>query len=63
MDSAARLRVELAIKGLTQRDLARLAGVSAGAINHVVTGRRTPSLALRRAIVDALHRDDFGVEA
>ena len=59
MDSAARLRLELAMKGLSQRDLARLIGVSAGAINHVVTGRRIPSPNLRRAIVEALHRDDF----
>jgi len=47
------------MKGLSQRDLARLIGVSAGAINHVVTGRRIPSPNLRRAIVEALHRDDF----
>lgn len=56
--STARLRLEMAEQGMSERRLARYAGCSGGMISHLKSGRRksvTPALAER--IVEALGVD------
>ena len=44
---------------MSQSDLARKAGLTTGYVSQVISGKRTPSPAVRQRIQDALGVDDF----
>lgn len=44
---------------MSQSDLARKAGLTPGYVSQVISGKRTPSPAVRQRIQDALAVDDF----
>jgi transcriptional regulator with XRE-family HTH domain len=51
---ARRVRELRTGQGLTTRQLAERAGISQGAVSHLETGRRAPSLDLARRVASAL---------
>lgn len=44
---------------MSQSDLARKAGLTTGYVSQVISGKRTPSPAVRQRIQDALGSNDF----
>lgn len=44
---------------MSQSDLARKAGLTSGYVSQVISGKRTPSPAVRQRIQDALGVDEF----
>ena len=44
---------------MSQSDLARKAALTTGYVSQVISGKRTPSPAVRRRIQDALRVNDF----
>ena len=53
--NADRLRYEMAIRGMTAGELARLAGVNKNTINRALTGRSVSRRTLRGAVARAAH--------
>lgn len=53
------LEVALTRKNLSQRDLARMISFSRSHLSHVITGRREPSPAMRRALLKKLRGYSF----
>ena len=49
------LDAQMSERGMSQRELARRSGVSAGAINHVLSGKRNPGEILCRKIAKGLN--------
>jgi transcriptional regulator with XRE-family HTH domain len=54
-----RLTVARVGAGLTQRELARMAGVRESDISRYETGRATPDAGLKQRIADALHEPTY----
>lgn len=48
--------------GLRQTGLAELAGLTQGAITHIETGRRNPSMVIARRIVKAINQHAEALE-
>jgi putative transcriptional regulator len=53
------LEVALSRQNLSQRDLAKKIGFSRSHMSHILTGRREPSPALRRQILEQLPEYTF----
>ena len=53
------LEIAMSRKNLTQRDLAAKIGFSRCHVSHIITGRREPSPALRRVILEFLPECTF----
>ena len=54
-------KLALSRKNLTQREAARMIRFSRSHLSHVVTGRREPSPAMRRAILEQFREYGFDV--